>query len=94
MRSNSLRHCLTYISTFPWLISHLLFSGKLPSLEQLRLDDIFRQQDKQYPIPGSFLSTPVMSYMILADTCSPFGLVNAAIHAVLDPMVSLHVCQY
>jgi hypothetical protein len=63
------------------------------SPEQLRLDDIFRQQDKDVnPSQGLFLYTSVMPCMMLANACSPFGLVNAAIFFV--PMVILHVCRY
>jgi hypothetical protein len=47
----------------------------------------FRQQDKDVNIPfqGLFLYTSVMPCMILANACSPFGLVNAAVDVVLDP---------
>ena len=54
----------------------------------------FVNKTSNIPSQGLYLSTPVMSYMILANACSPFGLVNAAIHAVLDSMVSLHASQY
>ena len=98
VRLNSLRHCLNHISMISFARHHkkhiYIFPaqhGRLPPPQQLRLDDVFRQQDKGVNIPsqGLFLYTPGMPCMILANMCSTLGLVNgargSAVEVVLDP---------
>jgi hypothetical protein len=98
VKLNSLRHCLNHISMITFARHHnkhiYIFPaqhGRLPPPQQLRLDDVFQQQDKGVNIPsqGLFLYTPGMPCMILANMCSTLGLVNgargSAVEVILDP---------
>jgi hypothetical protein len=71
-----------YIYLFPTQHS------RFPSAQDLRLEDIFSQQDKGVSIPsqGVFLYTAGMPAMVLANVNSSFSLVNGA-HGVATGIV-------
>jgi hypothetical protein len=91
VRLNSIRHTLDHLAMISFARQNnqhiYVFPAqqtRLPSSEQLRLDNILEQQHEgvNIPFPDIFVYTPRMPGTVLANVCSSCGLVNGSLVTV------------